>query len=74
MVVNTDKKLGPALIEHKKYIQLAFNNHLNNDISYRQLEKKSFNHVKKRTHEIFKGMLAQAIITRQLPKNEIVYL
>ena len=72
MVVNADKKLGPVLIERKKYIRLAFHNHLNNNTSYLQLDHESFEHVKKRTCEIFKGILAQAISTRQLPKNEIV--
>jgi hypothetical protein len=37
LVVQCDKNLGPAIIERDEYIKLAFRDHLNDTLTYRQL-------------------------------------
>ena len=74
IIAVADKKLGPVYIERKKYISLAFQNHLNNKSTYLRLDEECFMHLKNRTTEIFKGMLAQAISKGQLPNHEKIFL
>jgi len=50
MVIWTDKNLGPALIERKRYINLAFKDHLGNHNVYQQLTKHYMEHAMVQTY------------------------
>jgi hypothetical protein len=43
VVCNADKNLGPVVMEKTKYIEYAFNEHLNDKNTYRQLDKHEAN-------------------------------
>ena len=39
IVIKSDKNLGPVLLHRSRYVQLAFTDHLNDEITYRRLTK-----------------------------------
>jgi DNA-binding MarR family transcriptional regulator len=71
LVIPTDKNLGPAIIERSEYTRRAFEDHLNNEATYRRLTPTLAN---KRITAITRQI--QQFIENQpsLPKDERTYL
>jgi uncharacterized protein (DUF927 family) len=72
LVVPCDKNLGPAIIECDEYIKLAFRDHLNDTLTYRQLSPIDATIYARYIRTTFKAWIKK--YKRVLTKNEATFL
>jgi hypothetical protein len=72
LVVQCDKNLGPAIIEHDEYIKLAFRDHLNDTLTYRRLSPIDATIYARYIHTTFKAWIEK--YNRVLTRNEAKFL
>ena len=70
IVIKTDKNLGPAVLERSVYIKRAFDDHLSDSSTYRQLDKTTANGRIKSIERI----ILNFITTYIKDKNDKIYL
>ncbi len=72
VVVKTDKNLGPALLERKRYLRMAYVDHLLDHNTYVKLTKDRANQYITETHTLFERWLRK--YAKVIPKTEAKYL
>jgi len=72
MVVKTDKNLGPAILERKRYLTLAYNDHLLDKATYVKLTPARADQYIKESHTLFERWLRK--YAKVIPKAEATYL
>ena len=74
IVTNSDKNLGPVIMEREKYIKLAFENYVDDYTTYRQLHPKDFFNLLIKTRQAYYSIINKAFKEYNLPLNEIIFL
>jgi hypothetical protein len=71
IVFNTDKNLGPAIIEREEYIRLAWRDHLSDTTTYRQLSDDEYN---SRIRSIYTNIKTFLEIFKTIDKSNREYI
>lgn len=72
LIVQCEKNLGPACIEIKRYIELAFQDHLNNATTYKSLNCFEIQNLTDKVRILFKKWVAKW--KTKLPKQELKFI